>query len=661
MRNNPLFLFVIFLMLSSHIVFSQTHEADSLRKLLSGPADTTHFSAYRRMCWIFLNMGSYDSAQAWADRYYEAGNDLASDRFRAEARYMKGIAFARRGGFDPEAVQVQTEAMSLYENNGDLSGQGYANLMIGYVYYNQKNYPVAQSYWIKSRDFFLKAQNDLGLANSYLNLGAIEAANGNYNGAQNLYLQALSIFRAQRRFTGIAASLDELSALKLKEYEITDDTLRKLQIADSVFAFIDEELQMRRKNGDRNGLVSTWNSLANYYVTIGNSSLALIYADSSLTGARSIGSKGDIRNTYATLAKIYEQQNNYAVALSYQKQWAALDDSLRGADAAGKTSSVIAAYEEERRRKQEEYDKKVTRLVMVAVGGGLVLTIALVVVMFRAYRKSRKYSAMLADQNKIISQKNADITDSIQYSKRIQLSLLPDEKQVSEVLGDAFVFYRPKDIISGDFYWLQERNGKVFFMAADCTGHGVPGALMSMISSTLLNESVIEKNLSDPGQILDDVRSGIIRSLRQHEEGNDELSTRDGMDGALCVYNNATRELLYAGANNPLWIFRNNVLMEIKADKFPVGVSGAGLKPFTTHRVSLQQGDMLYVFTDGYADQFGGEHGKKLKYSGLRKLLAGTCTMPVREQVTAIDDYFKKWKGVHEQVDDVCMIGVNIR
>lgn len=639
---------------------AQTPKADSLRKVLSAPADTSQFGAYKDLCWEFLNQSLFDSAQVAADRFFSAGDALNSDRFRAEGRYFKGIALARRGGNEAEAVEAQTEALSYYEKEGNKSGQGFANLMVGFVYYNQRNYVTAETFWLKSRQFFMDAGDEVGLANVYSNLGAIKIETGDYRSARNLLTQALAIFEAHRKFGGVANCLSDLTVVCIEEYKLTTDSVRKKHLADSGLFCASRAIEVARMRNDQHLLAFTWNTMADYYAAVGQSDKALLYNDSAMQSASSLQSMNVVRDALSTYADIYEQKGDYRSALEYYRKWAELNDSISGAESVDKTTAAMASYEARKKAQEVEYEKRQAQLITIAVIIGLCLAAALAVVAFRAYRKSRKFSAQLADQNAIISQKNADITDSIQYSKRIQEALLPDQKQVRTILGDAFVLYRPKDIISGDFYWVQERDNKVFFMAADCTGHGVPGALMSMISSTLLNESVLEKHLAEAGAILDDVRTGIIRSLKQQDEAGPEDKTKDGMDGALCVFDRQTRKLTFAGAYNPLWVVRNTELIEIAADKFPVGISGAELKSFGTQHVDVRSGDMIYVFTDGFADQFGGPSGKKLKYSGFRKIIVEIASLTADEQQKRLSAFFDDWKGSLEQVDDVCVIGVRI-
>lgn len=226
-----------------------------------------------------------------------------------------------------------------------------------------------------------------------------------------------------------------------------------------------------------------------------------------------------------------------------------------------------------------------------------------------------------------------------------------------------FILYRPKDIVSGDFYYAQAHkpagsDKEIFYLCtADCTGHGVPGALMSMVGISRLNESILEKNIVKPNEILDNVRRGIIDSL--NPEGSEEES-KDGMDCVLCAYDFENMKLEFAAANNPLWLVRNKEVIEYKPDKMPVGKYNDELKPFTLQSIDLQKGDTVYTFTDGFADQFGGPKGKKFKYKQLQDMLLEHCDLPLEQQKEKLNTAFEKWKGDLEQVDDVCVIGIRI-
>lgn len=266
-------------------------------------------------------------------------------------------------------------------------------------------------------------------------------------------------------------------------------------------------------------------------------------------------------------------------------------------------------------------------------------------------------TAELQKRNIEITEKNKEILDSIQYAKRLQEAILPPSKFVKKYLKDSFVLYLPKDIISGDFYWISAVNDKMILMAAaDCTGHGVPGALMSMMGVSLLNQLVNEKGITTPSAVLNQLHEAVITALKQNE--ND---SNDGMDIALCCFDFEKNEVQFAGANRPLWLVRNNEIQIITPDKVPVGgLQIQRSEPFLNHTLSIIKNDTLYFFTDGYADQFGGEQGKKLMSKKLKELLISVQSLPMQEQEILLKSYFNEWKGNNEQVDDVLVIGVRI-
>src|SRR6202008_2805042 len=263
-------------------------------------------------------------------------------------------------------------------------------------------------------------------------------------------------------------------------------------------------------------------------------------------------------------------------------------------------------------------------------------------------------------------EKNHEILDSITYAKRLQNAILPPLNTIKHYLPESFVLYKPKDIVAGDFYWMEvlADNELVLIAAADCTGHGVPGALVSVVCSNALNRSVKEFGLTDPGEILDKTRELVLEALSKRGE-----AIKDGMDISLLsvqktsIQNSEQKVMVkWAGANNPLWYLQAlspDTLKEIRADKQPIGKSDEQ-KPFTTHVLDLTKGDTLYLFTDGYADQFGGPKGKKFKYKQFEDLLVLTQKLPLNEQFAAISKSLSDWKADLEQVDDICVIGIRL-
>jgi len=255
----------------------------------------------------------------------------------------------------------------------------------------------------------------------------------------------------------------------------------------------------------------------------------------------------------------------------------------------------------------------------------------------------------------IIKEKNKDITDSIKYAKRIQEAILPPDKLVKQCLPESFVLYKPKDIVSGDFYWIENAGDKILVAAVDCTGHGVPGAFVSIVGHNGLSRVFNEFKITQPALILDKLNEIVGETFRQQ----DNKEVKDGMDIALCSIDFKNLTLEYAGAMNSLYLINNGELKEVKADKQPIGAFD-NRKNFTNHLIKLTAGDCIYIFSDGYADQFGGPKGKKFLYKKFQDLLLSIHKSPMNEQKEILDKAIMEWKGKHEQVDDILVIGVKI-
>ena len=310
----------------------------------------------------------------------------------------------------------------------------------------------------------------------------------------------------------------------------------------------------------------------------------------------------------------------------------------------------------------------------------VILIVLFVIMVVRLYTKGlnriiHSQTFELKKQNAQIEHKNKEITDSIYYAKRIQEAIMPSQDFILKMFADSFIFFKPKDIVSGDFYWAGIKEGKNVIAAVDCTGHGVPGAFMSLMGNENLNEIINEKGVTQPNLILEQLRNNIIRDLKQNEEGS---SSKDGMDVGLISYEPSSYELNFAGANNPVYIVRSKLneniegveiseenashkLFEIKGNKFPVGVFlGKELPPFTNHKIKVLPGDSVYLFSDGYPDQFGGPKGKKFKYNQLKKVLLDNQHISVRSNAKTLEEILKDWQGDLEQVDDILIIGFKI-
>ncbi len=277
-------------------------------------------------------------------------------------------------------------------------------------------------------------------------------------------------------------------------------------------------------------------------------------------------------------------------------------------------------------------------------------------------QKVKDRTAEVVRQKEVIEIKNKHITDSIRYAKRIQNAILPPDNFVKQLLPKSFILYKPKDIVSGDFYWMTKKNDLAIYAAVDCTGHGVPGAFMSIVGNNQLNYAIDVKKARKASEILDYLNEGVVETLREKGNENENMNgVKDGMDIALCVIDYKNMKVQFAGANNPLCLVRNNEIIQIKGNKMAIGGNfDDELPKFTNHEMDLQKGDVLYTFSDGYPDQFGGHDGRKFMVKKFRELLLKIHKNPIEEQEKILEDHLEEWRGKEEQVDDIIIIGVKI-
>lgn len=294
-----------------------------------------------------------------------------------------------------------------------------------------------------------------------------------------------------------------------------------------------------------------------------------------------------------------------------------------------------------------KYEKKIVSLVNELKDQNVILENNKVEISSQMETIQKSYS--------IIEQKNKNITDSIQYAKNIQASFLPNEDYIKELLPESFILYMPRDIVSGDFYWAREVEGWKIIIAADCTGHGVPGAFVSILGSTLLNDIITVRKILQPNEILNELRQGLKQAMKQTQD----TKQKDGMDISVCVFDPNSYRMLYAGANQSLIVCRKGEMIEIKSDHQPVGVY-VKEKPFTQHQLQMEKGDVFYIFSDGYPSQFGGEMKEKMKSGRFKSTLLAVSSEAIDKQKDILENHLMNWKGDLDQIDDILVLGVRI-
>lgn len=519
--------------------------------------------------------------------------------------------------------QLLFRALDICLHWRDSSNWSYTYGSLGALYQNMLQFDSALYYNTKQVEHFPVDIDPDSKAIAFGNLGIIYKAKKDYKRSKECYEKALAIFQKERSYRLVTISninLGELSILN-KDYSKAlryyDEALKQTEGS--------EELEVlaaihRGKFDAFAAMKDHKNALTEYMTTK--------RLEDSLAGQQNI-------------TKILRMENEYEVGKKQK------ENELLKAQNEVKETLIKAANADEHK----------TRLFLYSALFVILLIMVLAFLLYKGLKDNKEKNKIITLQKHEVEEKNKDITDSINYAKKIQEAILPPKELKYKLFPDGFVFFKPRDIVSGDFYWFTEKNGKRIIAAIDCTGHGVPGAFMSMIGNTFLTEIIEGKGVTQPSEILSELRHLVIKALKQTD---DMTENKDGMDMAILSFDDKNKTVEFAGANNPMWMFRNGELTEYKPDKRPIGYyRGQGL-PFTNHKIEYQKGDTFYIFTDGYADQFGGPKGKKLKYKQLMEYLTTIQKQPMLRQEEILNERFNEWKGKLDQIDDVLIIGVRV-
>lgn len=525
-------------------------------------------------------------------------------------------------------------------------GKAYNTNGIATIHFKLKDYGQAKRYHSEALDISkevgdpkLTAWIYTGLANTLLNTGEVDSA-------LTYFSNALESYTEGNYLPGIAGAHNNIGVCYsyLEKY---DQAIEHYHTA----AFT------KHKYGELNGEVTALMNISQLFILMEQRDSAIYYARAAVLLAEDLPSLSHKTKAFGITAEAYAYNQQFDSAFKYEKLFKEYTDSLYDKNLNEQITDMQAKYESDQQQQQIALLEKNNQIgtlynYFFAAAGFIVLVIGLFV--YGRYRSKKKANIRLEEQNAQISQQKKEITDSILYAKRIQQALLASESLVRNNVKDFFIFYKPKDIVSGDFYWAANKDHSFWMAVCDSTGHGVPGAFMSLLNTTFLNEAINEKGILQPGEVFNFARKKLIENLSQTDDG--EAASSDGMDGTLLKISGNT--ISYCGANGTAVRVRKGEVLELQTDKMPVGRSPREVSAFTTHELSVQPGDAVYVFTDGYSDQFGGEKGKKFKYKNLLQLLAVNSTRPAAEQKEVLEKSLNKWKGGLEQVDDVLVIGL---
>lgn len=585
-------------------------------------------------------------------------------------------------------------------NLAEADAKKYTNYLItiyndlGLLYNRKWNYPLALSYFYKAIEVSEKTHDTDGLSSAYNNLGNLYSDLEDYTKGLEYYRKVLEIKPSSYAMANIGILYSDLENF------------------DSSLYYIKKSIVLDKQKNDKAGLSSGYTVMGNLFKKVKQLDSAMYYYTLSTQLANEIEDVGVVLNNnynivellmtkkeyqkakllahenmnlllqgndlsfisdgYSQLKEIYFKLGDYKKAYEFHDKYDLYKDSARNADKSVEIKKIELNAEYKKKSSNDsllhvqasllthlKHTEEIQKQQLILGGFILILIIVAVfsVLIFKRYKLSQQQKEIInlqknevSQQKLLLEEKQKEILDSIHYAKRIQSALIAHHDFLNEHLPQSFIYFNPKDIISGDFYWAAKQNGYFYLAVCDSTGHGVPGAFMSLLNIGYLSEAINEKDIRLPHEVLNHVRQRLICTISKDGQ-------KDGFDGVLFCLDTEQHKITYAAANNRPVLIRNNTLMPLEFDRMPVGVSEK-TESFQLYSIDVQKGDILYLYTDGYADQFGGPKGKKFKYKSLNELLIQNSHKTLTEQHKALQENFMKWKGDLEQVDDVCVIGV---
>jgi len=631
-------------------------------KLKKNASLNTTKKLYKTIGSVLNNIGYYNSSKGNIPRalkYYEKSlviQKKINDKTDVATSLNNIGSIHNKQGNITRALDYYLKSLKIYEELNNKNGLAQILNNIGHIYHNQEDYNLALEYFNRGLKIYTQLNHKRNVATLLNSIGFAYFKKKNIPKTLEYYNQSLSIREELQDKKGMASSYNNLGAAH--ENQLNHKVAMEYYL---------KSTELYVELGSKLGLSITLNNIGRIYFNKGNLSKAKEHINQSIKLAREIGSPDNIQQSAKLLSLIYEKEGHGLKALEMNKLYVKMRDSLNNENTQKATIRQQAKYEYEKEKviddaqnqklvAVEKKEKEKQKVISFAIAIGLVFVVAFLLFIFNRLKITRKQKILIEIQNQ-------EIVDSITYAKRIQEAILPTDEIIKSCLPCSFLFYQPKDIVAGDFYWVEKNRDTVLFAVADCTGHGVPGALVSVVCHNAMDRAIREYKLSDPGEILDRTRKIVTKQLNKPQSSEiDSLeSIRDGMDIALCKLDTNSNTLQYSGAYNPLWILREgaNEIEEIKADRQAIGKVDNPI-PYKTHHVNLSNGDTIYIFSDGFADQFNGNTGKKMMRRGFKKLLVSMKNQTIEDQLKSINSHFFDWKGESEQVDDVCLIGVKI-
>ena len=650
---------------------------------------------------IFRLSGTYETNDDDKIHYFLRSVKLCEkidDRAGLAASYLAICYVYNKQSLFEKAIENLLIAQALFREIGNKERLAYTYGIMGEIYTNQQNTNLALGNFETALSIAKKEGNIFQCGMYYEDIGNCYITKGNYFRAIENHLASLKMSERLKDIKGVGDSYGDIASIyytmqdypkslenwmaalaKYKEFANPQLIARghsdvaeadyRLNKFDDALHHLDSALTLYIKEEEGYHIAQTYIFISEVYATKHDFPKAI----SNMDNAIELGKKNNyvdiLKDAYKNLSTIYVDRKDYKTAYQYHLLFTAMKDSLdnSGDETVENIKAIQSKFDKERIEQekmvqqailaQKEAQIKQEKTQRYALYGGLGILLLFGGFIFNRYKISRKQQRIIEKQKHLVEEKNREITDSINYAERIQRSFLATKEQLESNLHEYFVVFQPKDVVSGDFYWAGKlSNGNFALVTADSTGHGVPGAIMSILNISSL-EKAVGLGITEPGEILNHTRQTIIDRLKK--DGSAE-GGKDGMDCSLICFTPDKHTLIYSAANNPVWIVRNGELLELEIDKMPVGKHDKDSVSFKGHTVEIKKGDMIYTLSDGYADQFGGPKGKKFMYKKLKEELVRLSNQPLNEQKEALKNTLHNWMEHTEQVDDITIIGIRI-
>lgn len=664
----------------------------------------------------------YKGAMAYYDTAFAMAEVSGSRNMMAEINASQGMIMYYQGEF-LQAVRFYEKAIGLFNELGEEESESSNLLRLANANYQLARYDISLGHYQQALSIFEKINHEAGMIAVLNGMALIYFSQEQFDKALETHLTLLNMNRTRQNQEEIGRSLHNIGTVYNKiagdslvtrfgdfymDSIKTEPSDKYLVLFKEALDYYEQALGVWEKEDYKEGIKGSLHNIGIIYVTAGMPDMALPYLRRALAIAQELNDRAVESSIYLRLGQVYIlfenygrasdylnrslklaleldtketqmgvyevlsdlniKQGRYRDALNYFKLHSAIKDTLTRKERLDQITEMQVKYETEATEKEnallmaesELADTRLqwTRIILTITIIAIVIFLIMVVQLIRANNLKKKANLELAQKNMLITEQKKEITDSIQYASRIQNAMLPPGDYLDSLLPERFILFKPRDIVSGDFYYITEKDGKVICVVADCTGHGVPGALMSMLGISFLNEIISKhRDLPHSNEILEELRAHVIKSL--HQTGRVGES-QDGMDLALYIVDMESRKMEFSGANNSLWLIRDGDLIEKRADKMPIGIYSWVDDSFTRQDIDLQKGDLVYSFSDGYYDQFGGPSQKKFMIKNFKKMLLKIHSKPMKEQKRIMVETLEQWMANTSQVDDILVVGVRV-